>query len=71
MVNEELLVQKLDVLRDYLQRLRTSQDVSWTEYTTDIVIQDAIKEQFKVTITCCNDIAAHIRKARGLPQNAP
>ena len=33
----------------------------------DVDRQDAIKEQFKVAITCCNDIAAHIRKARDLP----
>jgi uncharacterized protein YutE (UPF0331/DUF86 family) len=37
------------------------------KYVADIDRQDATKEQFKVAITCCNDIAAHIRKTRELP----
>ena len=67
MVNEDLLYRKLETLEEYLRRLRNKQHLSWDEYMADIDRQDAIKEQFKVAITCCNDIAAHIRKERELP----
>ena len=52
MVNDDLLYRKLETLEEYLRRLRNKQHLSWDEYMADIDRQDAIKEQFKVAITC-------------------
>jgi uncharacterized protein YutE (UPF0331/DUF86 family) len=57
MKNDEKIIRKLELLREYTRYLRTFQKKSIQEFSTDFVLQGALERYFQLAIECVIDIA--------------
>lgn len=66
MVDEEVLINKLEYINEYSNKLKEMRGMSKDEYIADFVIQRAVERTFETLIQASIDLAQHIRSAEGL-----
>lgn len=70
MVDEEVVVDKLEYINEYSHKLKEMRGMSREEYVGDFVMQRAVERTLETLIQACIDLAHHIRSAEGLSPNA-
>ena len=60
MVDKELISRKISQLRNYVQQLETSSDITWDNYTTDIRSKAFVERYLHLAIEKVFDISNHI-----------
>ena len=66
MVDEEVVVRKLEAIERYLRHLRAEQQVEETAYLEDDRTQRVVERLFNTLINTCIDLAAHVRASEDL-----
>lgn len=66
MVDEDVVVAKLESVNEYTNDLKRMRDVSPAEYAEDVVLQRAVERTFMNLIQSCIDLARHIRASDAL-----
>jgi uncharacterized protein YutE (UPF0331/DUF86 family) len=66
MVDEAIVVDKLQYVHEYTNDLKRMRGVSKEEYISDIVTQRAVERTFMNLIQSCVDLAQHIRATENL-----
>ncbi|QGN07407.1 DUF86 domain-containing protein [Halorhabdus sp. CBA1104] len=66
MVDEEVVVTKLEQVNEFAHDLEEMRGLSKDQYVSDIVIQRAVERTFMNLIQSCIDLAQHIRAAEDL-----
>jgi len=66
MVDEAVVVERLRLVNEYTNDLRSMRDVSKSAYVDDLVLQRAVERTFMNLIQACIDLAQHVRAAEGL-----
>ena len=61
MVNEDVIITKLEQVNQYTNELKQMRGVSRKEYLDDFVFQRAVERSLMNVIQSCIDLAAHIR----------
>lgn len=67
MVDEEVLIRKLETIERYLRQLRDEQQIDEAAYLDDDRTQRVVERLFNNLINTCIDLAAHLRAAEHLP----
>lgn len=67
MVDEEVVVRKLEAIERYLRHLRDEQQIEEAAYLEDDRTQRVVERLFNNLINTCIDLAAHLRAAESLP----
>lgn len=65
MVDEEIVVDKLRHINEYINNLKEMRGMTKEDYITDTVLQRALEQTFMNFIQSCIDLAQHIRAAEG------
>lgn len=65
MVDEDIVVDKLQYINEYTSDLKEMRGLSKSEYVDDIIIQRAVERTFLNLIQSCIDLAQHIRASEG------
>ena len=60
MVNGEVILRKLEKLREYVHTLKDAQDISWERYKTDIRDRAFVERYLHMAIQTVFDIVNHI-----------
>lgn len=66
MVDEEIVVSRLEHVEEYTSDLREMRGMSKEEYVDDVVVQRAVERTFMNLIQACIDLAQHVRSAESL-----
>lgn len=66
MVDENVVVDRLELINQYMNECKEMRDVSRDEYLDDIVLQRAVERSLMNAIQSCIDLAAHVRAAEDL-----
>ncbi len=68
MLNRDLVIRKLNSLKQYLTELETFQDLSLDEYQNKIHNRRSVERLIQLLVECASDINAHIlAKKENLP----
>ncbi|WP_135806934.1 type VII toxin-antitoxin system HepT family RNase toxin [Halorussus marinus] len=66
MVNEDVFVDKLRHINQYIEDLKQMRGLSKAEYVDDIVTQRAVERTLMNLIQACIDLAQHVRSTENL-----
>ena len=66
MVNEDMFVDKLRHINQYIEDLEQMRGLSKAEYVDDIVTQRAVERTLMNLIQACIDLAQHVRSTENL-----
>ena len=66
MVNEDVFVDKLRHINQYIEDLEQMRGLSKAEYVDDMVTQRAVERTLMNLIQACIDLAQHVRSAENL-----
>ncbi len=66
MVDEEVIIDKLEYINEYSAKLKEIRGLSKEEYADDFVMQRAVERMFETLIQASIDLAQHICAAEGL-----
>ena len=66
MVDEEVVIDRLELINQYTNECKEMRDVSRTEYLDNFVLQRAVERSLMNAIQSCIDLASHIRAAADL-----
>lgn len=66
MVDEDVVVNRLELINQYTNECKEMRDVSRAAYLEDIVLQRAVERSLMNVIQSCIDLASHIRAAEDL-----
>lgn len=66
MVDEEIVVTKLQFINEYTNDLKDMRGVTKEEYVSDVVTQRAVERTFMNVTQSCIDVAQHIRSSENL-----
>jgi len=66
MVDESVVVTKLEAIHEYTKDLQEMRGIPKDEYVSDVVLQRAVERTFTTLIQACIDLAAHIRASEDL-----
>lgn len=67
MVDDEVVVRKLETIERYLRHLRDEQQIDEAAYLENERTQRVVERLFNNLINTCIDLAAHVRAAEDLP----
>ena len=70
MVEEDIVVDRLEHINQYTNELKQMRRLSKAEYLEDVVHQRAVERSLMNAIQSCIDLAAHIRAAEDLGTTA-
>ena len=68
MVDEEIVVTKLEQIHEYTNDIENMRGMSKDRYVSDIVIQRAVERTMMNLIQSCIDLAQHIRATEGISE---
>lgn len=63
MVDEDIVVDKLRLIDQYVEELHEMREIERSEYVSNVVLQRAVERTLMNCIQACIDVAAHIRKS--------
>jgi uncharacterized protein YutE (UPF0331/DUF86 family) len=63
MVDEAVVVDRLELINQYTNECKEMRDVSRAEYLDDFVLQRAVERSLMNAVQSCIDLASHIRAA--------
>lgn len=66
MVDEDVVVDRLELINQYTNECKEMRDVSKAAYLDDIVLQRAVERSLMNAIQSCIDLASHIRAAEDI-----
>ncbi|ELY61108.1 type VII toxin-antitoxin system HepT family RNase toxin [Natronolimnohabitans innermongolicus] len=66
MVDEDVVVDRLELINQYSNECKKMRNVSRDEYLEDIVLQRAVERSLMNAIQSCIDLASHIRANENL-----
>ncbi len=66
MVDEAVVVDRLELINQYTNECKQMQDISKSAYLEDIVHQRAVERSLMNAIQSCIDLASHIRASENL-----
>ena len=66
MVDDDIVVDRLQYINEYTADLREMRGLSREDYLSDTVIQRAVERTFMNLIQSCIDLAQHIRRVESL-----
>ena len=66
MVDEAVVVDRLEYIHQYTSELKEMKGVSRAEYLDDVILRRAVERSLMNSIQSCIDLASHIRTTEGL-----
>ncbi|QSW98219.1 type VII toxin-antitoxin system HepT family RNase toxin [Haloterrigena alkaliphila] len=66
MVDEDVVVDRLELIDQYTNECKEMRDVSKGEYLDDVILQRAVERSLMNAIQSCIDLAGHIRASEDL-----
>jgi uncharacterized protein YutE (UPF0331/DUF86 family) len=66
MVDEAVVIDRLELINQYTNECKEMRDVSRAEYLDDFVLQRAVERSLMNAVQSCIDLASHIRAAEDL-----